>query len=122
VLEDTATAGKVAAASKAGAGPAPSGLRPAAGSPSGGLPDRPSTGAVQAAVGSVMGAARACVAGGAATPAQVTFGSDGTVQSVTVSGPNAGTAAASCIDAALRRARVAPFASPNFSLMVWVRP
>lgn len=122
VLEDTAANSKLATDKAGTATPAASGLRPAAGSPSGGLPDRPSTGAVQAAVGSVMGAARACVAGGVATPAQVNFGSDGTVKAVTVSGPNAGTAAASCIDGALRRARVAPFASPTFSLMVWVRP
>lgn len=123
VLEDTPTPGKAGAKGGAAApAGANSALRPAAGSPAGGLPDRPSTGAVQAAVGSVMGAARACVAGGVATPAQVTFGSSGTVQAVTVSGPNAGTASASCIDAALRRARVAPFTSPTFSLMVWVRP
>ncbi|HET9931647.1 MAG TPA: hypothetical protein VFQ35_13195 [Polyangiaceae bacterium] len=100
-----------------------SGMRPAAGSTtSGGLPDRPSTGAVQAAVGSVMGAARACVAGGAATQAQITFGSDGTVSSVAVNGPSAGTSAAKCIEAALKRARVAPFTNQSFSLGIWVRP
>jgi hypothetical protein len=122
VLDDAPGSSKLAGA-KGGAAPqASTGLRPAAGSPSGGLPDKPSTGAVQAAVGSVMGAARACVAGGAATPAQVIFSSSGAVQAVNVSGPNAGTPSASCIDAALRRARVAPFASPTFSLMVWVRP
>lgn len=122
VLEDTPTSAKGGANPGSAPLAATSGLRPAAGSPSGGLPDRPSTGAVQAAVGSVMSAARACVAGGVATPAQVTFGSNGAVQTVAVSGPNAGTPSASCIDAALRRARVAPFASPTFSLMVWVRP
>ncbi|HET9955041.1 MAG TPA: hypothetical protein VFQ61_11080, partial [Polyangiaceae bacterium] len=52
-------------------------LKPAAGSAAaGGLPDKPATGAVQAALGSVMGAARACVAGAATpTPAQIVFGS-----------------------------------------------
>lgn len=108
---------------EAAAAPGSSGMRPAAGSTtSGGLPDRPSTGAVQAAVGSVMSAARACVAGGAATPAQISFGSDGSVSSVTVSGPAAGTSAAKCIEAALKRARVAPFTNPSFSLGIWVRP
>lgn len=100
-----------------------SGMRPAAGSASsGGLPDRPSTGAVQAAIGSVMSPARACVAGGAAAPAQITFGSDGSVSSVAVSGTAAGTPAASCIEAALKRARVAPFTNHSFSLNIWVRP
>jgi hypothetical protein len=121
VLEDTPSA-KVVAAAKATPPSSPSGLRPAAGSPAGGLPDRPATGAVQAALGSVMGPARACVAGGVATPAQVTFAGDGTVQSVAISGANAGSASAACIEGALRRARVAPFANPSFSLTVWVRP
>ncbi len=116
VLEETPAPPSAASAS---AGP----LRPAAGSRLGGLPDRPATGAVQAAIGSVMGAARSCVAGASTpTPAQVMFASDGTVKAVTVSGPNAGTPAASCIESALKRARVAPFASPSFALMVWVRP
>ncbi|MFZ5894423.1 MAG: hypothetical protein ACOY0T_25400 [Myxococcota bacterium] len=119
-LEETPSKSKPLEATAAA--PTPSGMRPAAGSTSGGLPSRPSTGAVQAAVGSVMGAARACVAGGVASPAQITFGSDGTVSSVSVSGPAAGTPAASCIEAALKRARVAPFTNPTFSLGVWVRP
>lgn len=117
VLEDAPGHAKVAAS------PVHSGLRPAAGSPTGGLSDRPSTGAVQAAIGSVMGSARSCVAGSStAVPAQVTFGSDGSVTGVSVSGAAAGTPAASCIESALKRARVAPFATPSFSLMVWVRP
>jgi hypothetical protein len=119
VLEDTGAPASNPAASTA----ANPGLRPAAGTAVGGLPDRPATGAVQAAIGSVMGSARSCVAGATTpTPAQVVFGSDGTVRAITVSGPSAGTPAASCIEAALKRARVAPFASPTFSLMVWVRP
>jgi hypothetical protein len=100
-----------------------SALRPASGAPSGGLPDKPSTGAVQAALGSVMGPARACLAGTtAAAPAQVTFGSDGAVKTASVTGPTAGSPVASCIETALRRARVAPFAAASFSLGVWVRP
>ena len=122
-LEETPTKPKPVAEAPAPApAAAPSGMRPASGTSAGGLPDRPSTGAVQAAVGSVMGAARACVAGGVASPAQITFGPDGSVSSVAVSGPAAGTPAASCIEAALKRARVAPFTNPSFSLGVWVRP
>jgi hypothetical protein len=89
----------------------------------GGLPDRPSTGAVQAAVGSVLGAARSCLAGQLeASGARVVFGSDGSVQSVQVSGPAAGTPAGSCIESAFKKARVQPFAAPNFSLATKVRP
>lgn len=106
------------------AGPAPPGLAPAAGdSARGGLPDRPSTGAAQAAVGSVMSAARACVAGASQpSTARIVFSADGSVQSVTVLGPAAGTPAAGCIEAAVRRARVAPFAQPSFSLSISIRP
>ena len=120
-LEETPAKSKQVA--EAAPSPSPSGMRPAAGSTtSGGLPDRPSTGAVQAAVGSVMSAARACVAGGSAAQAQITFGSDGSVSSVSVNGPAAGTTAAKCIEAALKHARVAPFTNPSFSLGIWVRP
>ncbi|MGC4089698.1 MAG: hypothetical protein QM756_17780 [Polyangiaceae bacterium] len=121
-LEETPAKSKPVAVAAPEPAAATSGMRPAAGAPSGGLPNRPSTGAVQAAVGSVMGAARACVAGGAASQAQLTFGSDGAVTSVVVGPPAAGTAAASCIEGALKRARVAPFTNPSFSLGVWVRP
>ncbi len=97
-------------------------LRPAE-LPAGGLPDKPSTGAVNAALGSVMGAARACVAGhdGSST-ARIVFASDGSVQSVGVSGQAAGTPAAACIEGAFKRARVQPFASPSFSISTTVRP
>jgi hypothetical protein len=97
-------------------------LRPAE-LPAGGLPDKPSTGAVNAALGSVMGAARACVAGhDASSTARIVFGSDGSVQSVGVSGHAAGTPAAACIEGAFKRARVQPFASPSFSISTAVRP
>jgi hypothetical protein len=97
-------------------------LRPAE-LPAGGLPDKPSSGAVNAALGSVMGSARACVAGhdGSST-ARIVFGSDGSVQSVGVSGQAAGTPAAACIEGAFKRARVQPFASPSFSISTTVRP
>ncbi len=96
-------------------------MKPAA--TAGDLPDKPSTGAVQAAIGSVMGSARACVAGhDEASRATINFGSDGRVQSVAVSGKAAGTPAESCIRAALSKARVQPFARPSFGVGATVRP
>ncbi|MCC6901635.1 MAG: hypothetical protein IT377_21870, partial [Polyangiaceae bacterium] len=77
----------------------------------------------QAAIGSVMGSARACVAGpDEASRATLTFGSDGRVQSVAVSGKAAGTPAEACIKAALGKARVQPFARPSFSVGTTIRP
>jgi hypothetical protein len=101
--------------------PAPS---PAAASePSGGMPDRPSVGAVQAAIGATLGRARRCLAGQLQpSRALLTFGSDGTVQSVSITGPAAGTPAEACAKAALSRARVAPFANPTFSVNTTLRP
>jgi hypothetical protein len=96
-------------------------MKPAA--TAGDIPEKPSVGAVQAAIGSVLGGARACVAGqDAPSQATVTFGSDGRVQSVGVSGPAAGTPAAACIKAALSKARVQPFARPTFTVGTPVRP
>lgn len=96
-------------------------LKPAA--TAGDLPDKPSTGAVQAAIGAVMGSARACVAGqDEPSRASVTFGADGRVQSVSVSGKAAGTPAEACIRSALGKARVQPFARPSYSVGATVRP
>lgn len=98
-------------------------LRPAAGNSDGALPDKPSTGAVQAALASVMTAARSCVAGSdAATPATVIFAANGSVKSVVVSGPVQASPAGKCIQSALARAKVAPFAQATFSVGVSVRP
>jgi hypothetical protein len=97
-------------------------LRPAD-STGGALPAKPSTGAVQAALGAVMSGARHCVAGDdGPSSAVVVFASDGHVQSVAVSGPAAGKSAGSCIEAQLGRARVQPFAASNFSVSATVRP
>jgi hypothetical protein len=97
-------------------------LRPAD-SRGGELAAKPTTGAVQAALGSVMSGARHCVAGDdAPSSAVVVFGSDGRVQRVTVSGPAAGKSSATCIEAQLSRARVQPFAAANFSVSATVRP
>jgi hypothetical protein len=118
--DDPKAAAKVAPS--AAPRPADSKLRPADTS-SGDMTDRPSAGAAQAAVGAVLGAARSCVSGHPRpSSAQIVFGSDGQVQSVAVSGPAAGTPAASCIETALKKARVQPFAASSFSLGVTVRP
>jgi hypothetical protein len=96
-------------------------LRPA--ESTGGTPEKPALGAVQAAVGAVLGSARACVAGqDDASSATITFGSDGRVQSVAVSGPAQGTNAEPCIKAALSKARVQPFSRPTFAASTAVRP
>lgn len=87
------------------------------------VPLEPSTGAALAAVGRVMGGAKACVAGhGASSTATLTFASSGKVQSVSVGPPAAGTSAESCIRSALSGARVAPFAKPSFTIRVPIRP
>jgi len=97
-------------------------LRPAD-SRGGELPAKPTTGAVQAALGSVMSGARHCVAGDEApSSAVVVFGSDGRVQHVSVSGSAAGKSSATCIEAQLSRARVQPFAASSFSVNATVRP
>ena len=97
-------------------------LRPAD-SRGGDLPAKPSSGAVQAALGAVLSGARHCVAGDdAPSSAVVVFGSDGRVQHVTVSGSAAGKSSATCIEAQLSRARVQPFAAANFSVNATVRP
>jgi hypothetical protein len=116
---------QAAAPPPANAGPAQDeSLKPASGKTDDGmLPDKPSTGAVQAAMASVMNAARACVAGSTeTTPVTVTFSANGRVKSVAVSGAAQGTPAAKCIQSALGPAMVAPFAQPAFSVGVSVRP
>lgn len=86
-------------------------------------PEAPSQGAVLAALGTVMGSARACVAGqDAPSRAVVVFGSSGQVQSVSVSGPAAGTPSEQCIVSALSGARVAPFSRPTFTASASIRP
>lgn len=87
------------------------------------VPEVPSQGAIQGAMGAVMGAARACVAGmDDPSRAQVTFASSGTVSNVSVSGAASGKPAAGCIVAALKRAKVGPFQKPTYSVGVTIRP
>ena len=120
VLDDDTTAAAKGSPAKG----TPSAMRPAELNPAtGGITDRPSTGAAQAAVGAVLGAARACIAGQPqASSATIVFGSSGEVTHVNVSGPADGTPAEACIKAALGKARVQPFAASSFSLGVTVRP
>lgn len=120
VLEETPESKGAPAAPSAAPEP---GMRIASGA-SNTVPDRPSGGAVQAALGSVLGAARACVAGtDAASTATVVFTSSGSVARVTVSGPAAGTPAGNCIQSALGRAKVSPFAQPTYVVNgVAIRP
>jgi len=132
VLEDEAPSAPVAAAPVAAedkpkeapaALPPDPALHPADSSSGGALPTKPSTGAVQAALGAVMSGARHCVAGDTGpSSAVVVFGSDGHVQSVAVGGSAAGKPAAACIQAQLSRARVQPFAAASFSINATVRP
>lgn len=87
------------------------------------VPDQPPQGSVTAAVGSVMGGAKACVAGADdVSRATITFGSSGAVQSVSVAGWAAGKPAASCIQSALKGANVGPFSKPTYSFGVTIRP
>jgi Meckel syndrome type 1 protein len=89
----------------------------------GSVPLKPSVGAVQGALGAALPGARACL--GPDDPisrAMVTFQSDGSVESVTVSGWAVGKPAEGCIRAALMKARVEPFAQPSFSAPTTIRP
>lgn len=83
---------------------------------------KPSQGAIQGALGAALPGARACL--GPDDPisrATVTFQSDGTVQSVSVTGGAAGKPAEACIRSALMRAKVPPFAVPTFTAPATIR-
>jgi hypothetical protein len=89
----------------------------------GSVPLKPSQGAIQGALGAALPSARGCL--GPDDPishATITFKSDGSVQSVGVSGGAAGKPAEACVRAALSKARVAPFAQPTFTATATVRP
>jgi hypothetical protein len=87
------------------------------------IPEQPSQGSVQAAVGAVVSGAKACVAGADdVSRALVTFSSAGTVTSVNVSGWAAGHGKSSCVQGALKAAKVGPFSKPSFTVTVPIRP
>jgi len=88
-----------------------------------GVPDAPSQGAVRSALAAQLATAKACVEGDEApSHASLTFGPDGKVRSVTVSGPAAGTPAEDCIRSSLLRANVGPFSRPTFIVGLTLRP
>jgi hypothetical protein len=88
----------------------------------GSVPLKPSAGAIHGALGAALPGARACLGpDDAISHVMVTFQSDGSVQSVSVSGGAAGKPAETCIRSALMKARVPPFASPTFSAPATIR-
>ncbi|WP_441290006.1 hypothetical protein ACSRUE_04910 [Sorangium sp. KYC3313] len=87
------------------------------------IPEQPSQGSVQAALGSVMGSAKSCVAGANdVSRAQITFSSTGQVSKVSVSGWAASNGQSSCVQSALKGANVGPFSKPSFSVSATIRP
>lgn len=92
-------------------------MKPAEGS-TGSVPLNPSAGAVSTALGAVRGGAQACLAGQTeSVTAVVTFAADGHVLRVSAGGPSG-----ACIQAALSKAHIAPFAKESFSATTTVRP
>jgi hypothetical protein len=90
---------------------------------SGGVAQRPSQGQVTGALGSVLTEARGCLNDGdGISRAHVVFASDGSVQSVGLSGFAAGKPVEACIKAALTKAHVPPFAEASYGATVTVRP
>lgn len=87
------------------------------------IPEQPSQGSVQSAIGAVLPGAKACVTGADdVSRATVTFASNGTVQSVSVSGWAAAHGKSGCVQAALKGAKVGPFSKPSFTVGVPIRP
>ncbi len=87
------------------------------------LPEHPSPGAVQAAIGTVLGGAKACVAeADEATVARVTFKSSGEVSGVTVTGWASANGKSGCVVSALKGARVGAFTDASYSFPVSIRP
>lgn len=88
----------------------------------GNVPQKPSQGQVAGAVNVVLPAARACLSSDdPISKATVVFQSDGTVQSVTVTGFAAGKSSEGCVKAALTKAKVPAFAEPSYSFPVTIR-
>jgi len=99
--------------------PTPAAAPVAAGS----VPQRPSQGAVTSALSGVLASARKCLGpDDGVSRAHVVFGSDGNVQSTTVTGPAEGESEEGCIKAALGKAHVPAFAEATYGATVTVRP
>jgi hypothetical protein len=89
----------------------------------GSVPQHPSQGAVTSALSGALPAARACLGpDDDVSRVRVVFGSDGAVQSMTVTGFAAGKPQEACIKGALGKAHVPPFAEATYGANVNVRP
>jgi hypothetical protein len=98
-------------------------VEPAARGNNANIPKQPPQGSVTSAIGSVMGGAKACVAGAdEVSRAQLTFGSSGAVSNVSVSGWAAANGKTGCVKSAMKGAKVGPFQDPSFSVGVTIRP
>jgi hypothetical protein len=118
-----AMAAAVGADANKGTAPTAENAEPAAGSRNQSIPEQPSQGQVNAAIRGVMPSVKACVAGADdVSRATVTFGSNGTVKSVSVTGWAASHGATGCIKAALQGANVGPFAKSTFTTGFPIRP
>jgi hypothetical protein len=98
--------------------------RPAdSGDPSSTIPQQPAPGAVSAALRSVLGGAKKCVAGADdVSRATITFSSDGTVKSVVVTGWAASNGASGCVTSALKGANVGRFWKASFTVGATLQP
>ncbi|AKT36238.1 hypothetical protein [Chondromyces crocatus] len=99
-------------------------MAPAAGTPlNQTVPEQPPQGSIQAAIRSIMPAAKACVAGADdVSRANVSFSSAGTVSNVSVTGWAASNGQSGCVKSAIQGAKVGPFSKPSFSVGVTIRP
>jgi hypothetical protein len=89
----------------------------------GDIPELPAQGAISGALGSPRTAARNCIVGqDAPSRATIVFASSGSVQSVSVTGPAAGTPAEACIKTAMSKTVVGPFKHPTFSVSTTISP
>lgn len=110
-------------ASGGGAGVGKDAVPPETRAPSANAQAHPSLGQVQAALMPLLPSARACFAPDSPpTQTVITFGSDGSVKSVTVSGFARGKPQEACVRGMLLKARVDPFSDPSYSVPYTVRP
>ena len=109
-----------APAAEAAPAAAPRAAQPA---PIAGRPDHPSGSAVTSTLSEVLPRCALSDRLRISSRASVTFGSEGNVQSVNVTGPAASDpGAVKCMKAAFAKARVPPFSDPSYSAGVTVRP
>ncbi len=114
---------KQAATVEAPASAAETPVAAAAASGPSGIAPRPSQGQVTGALGAVLPEARLCLnEDDGVSRAHVVFSSDGTVQSVSLSGFAAGKPVEGCIKTALTKAHVPAFAEATYGATVTVRP